>query len=453
MLTKIGKWLLKSPDANYSLTDKDNFKRLQFYTFVSATLGYAIYYVCRLGLNVMKKNIIDSGVMTAQELGLVGSALFFAYAIGKFVNGFLADYVNVRRVFALGLLVSALVNLLLGFSTQFWIFFVLWGINGWAQSVGAPSSVVSLSQWYPSAERGRYYGFWSTSHNIGEALTYIITAWIVSLLGWYWGFRVAAAVGFLGVILIFHAFRERPSVYGYAGHMETQIATVEGNEKSDFQSTLALQKKVIMSPWVWILALASAFFYVTRYAINSWGVYFLEESFHYSPIQASSIIALNATAGIFGTILSGVVSEKLFKGNHFIPTILFLLIYIISTALFVYSGGKYYVLIISMVLFGLSLGALLVFLGGLIAVDICGKNAAGAAMGVVGISSYLGAGVQDILSGYLITKSSSLSSLTIKVTKTTDFTAAGYFWIGSGVVALMLTIMVGFKLQHLKLKR
>ena len=53
-----------------------------------------------------------------------------------------------------------------------------------------------------------------------------------------------------------------------------------------------------------------------------------------------------------------------------------------------------------MVLFGLSIGVLICFLGGLMATDIAPKKASGAALGIVGIASYIGAGVQDILSGH-----------------------------------------------------
>ena len=55
-----------------------------------------------------------------------------------------------------------------------------------------------------------------------------------------------------------------------------------------------------------------------------------------------------------------------------------------------------------MVLFGFSIGVLLCFLGGLMAVVIAPKNASGAALGVVGVASYVGAGIQDIMSGLLI---------------------------------------------------
>ena len=36
------------------------------------------------------------------------------------------------------------------------------------------------------------------------------------------------------------------------------------------------------------------------------------------------------------------------------------------------------------------------------AVDIAPRNASGAALGVVGIASYVGAGIQDVMSGILI---------------------------------------------------
>ena len=44
-------------------------------TFLSATIGYGTYYVCRLSLNVIKKPIVDNGVFSETELGIIGSVL------------------------------------------------------------------------------------------------------------------------------------------------------------------------------------------------------------------------------------------------------------------------------------------------------------------------------------------------------------------------------------------
>ena len=60
---------------------KQRLKRLQWSTFLAATLGYSMYYVCRLSLNVVKKPIVDEGIFSETELGIIGSVLFFTYAI------------------------------------------------------------------------------------------------------------------------------------------------------------------------------------------------------------------------------------------------------------------------------------------------------------------------------------------------------------------------------------
>ena len=153
------------------------YKKLRFQSFIAGTVGYSLYYVCRTSLNVVKKPILESGALDATQLGIIGSALLFAYAIGKFVNGFLSDHSNIKRFMAAGLCVSAVANLLvgaLGFAnggglvgnmTLFIAFAVMWGINGWSQSMGAPPAIIALSRWYPLSKRGTYYGFFSASHN------------------------------------------------------------------------------------------------------------------------------------------------------------------------------------------------------------------------------------------------------------------------------------------------
>ena len=86
------------------------FKRMQWASFFAVTLGYSMYYVCRTSLNVVKKPIMDAGVLDAKQLGVISSALLFTYAIGKFVNGFLADHSNIRRFMATGLLISTVLS-------------------------------------------------------------------------------------------------------------------------------------------------------------------------------------------------------------------------------------------------------------------------------------------------------------------------------------------------------
>ena len=133
---------------------------------------------------------------------MIGSTLFFSYAIGKLVNGFIADHANVVRYMSLGLLLSAGMNLMMGMTSNAMLLAIFWGINGWAQSMGVGPCAVSLARWYGVKERGTFYGIWSTAHNIGEAVTYMVIAAVIAGFGWQMGYLSTAALGAAGVVLL-----------------------------------------------------------------------------------------------------------------------------------------------------------------------------------------------------------------------------------------------------------
>jgi len=192
-----------------------------------------------------------------------------------------------------------------------------------------------------------------------------------------------------------------------------------------------MQWEVFKNPAVWVLALSSACFYLTRYAINSWGVFFLEAEKGYTAVEAGSIISVNSIVGIAGTFFSGILSDKLFKGNRNPPALIFGILYAASIALFVLGPADAILDTISMVLFGLSLGVLM-------AVDICPKEVSGTALGIVGIASYLGAGIQDALSGFLIGDNHTI----LNGVHTYDFSTIKLFWLGAAVLSVICTLFV-----------
>ena len=416
---------------------KQRLKRFQWSTFLAATLGYGMYYVCRLSLNVVKKPIVDEGVFSETELGIIGAVLFFTYAVGKFMNGFLADRSNINHFMSTGLLVTALVNLCLGFVHSFILFAVLWGISGWFQSMGAASCVVGLSRWFTDKKRGSFYGFWSASHNIGEAMTFIIVASIVSALGWRYGFLGAGLVGLIGALVVWRFFHDTPQSKGLpAVNAPEKKKEMDALETEEFNRA---QKAVLRNPAIWILALSSAFMYISRYAVNSWGVFYLQAEKGYSTLDASFIISISSVFGIVGTMFSGVISDRFFGGRRNIPALIFGLMNVFALCLFLLVPGVHFWMdALAMILFGLGIGVLICFLGGLMAVDIAPRNASGAALGVVGIASYIGAGLQDVMSGVLIEGNKRL----VDGVEVYDFTYINWFWIGAALLSVLLALLV-----------
>lgn len=431
----------KMSNPSEQITDpkevQKRYSRLRWQVFLSATIGYGLYYVCRLSLNVIKKPIVDAGVLSEGELGMIGSGLFITYAVGKLCNGFLADRSNIRRFMSIGLLVTALINLVLGFTTSFGFFLVLWALNGWAQSMGAAPCVVALSRWFGNKERGSFYGFWSSSHNIGEALTFIATSAIVATFGWQWGFKGAGLIGLVGFVIVALFMRDTPQSQGLPSIAEYKgdVAPETKSEESG-KSVGELQKMVLKNPAIWMLALASAFMYISRYAVNSWGIFYLEAEKGYTNLEASAIISISSVCGIIGTISSGFVSDVLFKGKRNAPAVIFGLMNIIGLILFMF--GPKSMDAVSMVIFGLAIGALICYLGGLMATDVAPKGASGAALGVVGIASYIGAAVQDAISGFAIQSGKTVGEGAAAY----DFSSVSYFWIGAAVLSVLCTVVV-----------
>ncbi len=429
-------------------------KRSRFQTFLAITFGYALYYVCRMSMGVMKQPLIDAGLLNATQLGIIGACLYWTYAVGKLVNGFLADTSNIKRFMATGLILSVAANFIMGIigvtavkagisnSVIFIVFAIMWAMNGWAQSMGAPPSIVALSRWFPLKIRGTYYGFFSASHNIGEGLSFIFVGSLVGVFGWKWGFFGAACAGILGVLLILFWLHDTPESKGLPSIEELSGEKVPEKTKNDAAETRKIQKAVIKNPGVWILAGASAFMYMSRYAINEWGTIFLQETYDYDLTAAAAIIGINPIFGIIGTVFSGWLSDKVFKGDRKYPAFVAGVLEAVALFLFLFGGGSHFVLALSMVLFGTAIGVLIAFLGGLMAIDLVPRKASGAALGIVGVASYAAAGVQNVITGLLLDNHTyeAINAAGETVTKH-DFTYVSWFWLGAAVISFLLPML------------
>lgn len=439
---------ISKPSADKIEPDKvdQTYISLRRRTFWGATIAYSLYYVCRMSLSVVKQPLIDEGVLTAGELGLIGSALLLVYAVGKFMNGFIADYCNVRRFMATGLLISTLVNLLMGVfgllqgpaglpSVLIFVSFaVLWGVNGWAQSMGSPPGVISLSRWFPQSKRGTYYSMFSSSPYIGEFLSFIITGFVVGALGWEYGFLVASLAGLVGSLIILLLVSDTPESKGLPS---VQALSGEQVTKQDKMPTKELQKMIVRHPGIWVIALSSAFIYITKYAIAGWGVLFLQKARGFSLEDATQVIAFSAAFGVLGTVLAGWLSDKVFRSDRVKPALLSGVLSLASLGLFLFVGGGFVLNIFYVSLFSLSVGVLYCIVAGLMAVDIVPRKATGAALGVVGISSYVAAGLQDITSGYLIQG----FMTEVEGADVYDFGPVSWFWMTAALISFVLPVL------------
>ena len=424
------------------------YRRNQAGVALGLTVGYSFFYTVRLSLSVVKGPMLEAGVLTKEQLGLMGSALFVSYAIGKFVNGVVADYASIRKLMTFGLACSAVLNLLLGVTDAAWLFIGVWCLNGWFQSLGSAPSCVSIYQWFPVRTRGTVYSVWAGSHNIGEGITFVALPWAVAYGGWRGGFVAPALASLVVAAFMAVVLRDRPAVHGLPPPEEalreegeaptapTAPSPSSDPEPVDDAAARAAQVAVLRSPTIWIIALACASMYISRYAINSWAILYLQKARGYDLRAAGAAMVFYPVMGLLGAILSGWMSDRFFRSHRPGPATLYGLCNVSGMALLFWGPGTRTTDAAALSLFGFGIGGLIVFLAGLMAADLVPKKAVGATKGFLGIFAYAGAAFQEVLSGRLI------QITEVGGVKVYDFSQAVLFWFGSGVASMLFVLMV-----------
>lgn len=146
------------------------FKYWQTRTIIASMIGYALFYFVRKNLSIAMPAMQEDLGITKGDLGLFLTLHGLLYGVSKFANGFIGDRVNARYFMVTGLVLSAVCNILFGFSSAVLVFGVVWMLNGWFQGMGFPPCARLLTHWIPPTQLATKMSIWNTSHSIGAGL-------------------------------------------------------------------------------------------------------------------------------------------------------------------------------------------------------------------------------------------------------------------------------------------
>jgi OPA family sugar phosphate sensor protein UhpC-like MFS transporter len=173
--------------------------------------------------------------------------------------------------------------------------------------------------------------------------------------------------------------------------------------------------------------------------MNSWGMLYLQEAKGYSDLEAGGLLALNPLAGLAGCAAYGFLSDKLFAARRPPVNLICAMLEILALMVMFFSPPGHPILLsLAFLAYGFSINGLVTSLGGLFAVDIAPKKAAGAAMGFIGVFSYVGAAIQERISGYLIREGTTI----VNGVRHYDFQNAVLFWLATSIVSMVLAAVL-----------
>jgi OPA family glycerol-3-phosphate transporter-like MFS transporter/OPA family sugar phosphate sensor protein UhpC-like MFS transporter len=288
-----------------------SFQYWQTRTLIATMIGYAMFYFVRKNLSLAMPGMQADLGITKAELGIFLTLHGLVYGVSKFINGFIGDRVNSRYFMITGLVLSAVCNIIFGFSSAVLIFGLVWIFNGWFQGMGFPPCARLITHWVPPKELATKMSVWNTSHSIGAGLVIILCGYIVQL-GWRWCFYIPSAIAILGAVFIWVTLRDTPSSVGLpeiktSGKPEKEMNTVEYKK--------FVKKKVFLNPVVWTVGIACFFIYTVRYAVLDWGPTLLSEWKGISIQSSGWMVAGFEISGIAGMLLAGWVTDRFFGGR------------------------------------------------------------------------------------------------------------------------------------------
>jgi len=413
-------------------------KKWQKKMFWMMWITYASFYLLRVNISIAMPSIMTEFGLTKTNMGVVLTSLFFAYAVGQFINGQLGDKLNSRRIITIGLITSAILNIIFGLTAGAIVLMsVLWGLNGYFQSMGWGPTVKAQANWFPKNIRGKIAGRLGTSYIIGGALSWFLAGTIVKYFNWRFTFFIPAAICIVLAIHWYTRARNAPEEVGLPS-LEEQEQGIERSEiKRDehigFKETL---KITLLNPYVWFAGLALFGLNIVRYGFMSWApTYMFEEQGATISIAAYKAIAFPVAGGL-GAIFAGWASDKLFK-NRRAPVAFFMLLLL---ALFCYlyrivPGENWVISLVILLFIGFFTFGPHVLIVAALPVDLGSRKAASSVTGFIDAMGYVGASLTGVGTGYLIDNYS--------------WNAAFWFWISGAILAaLMITFVWSNELKQ-----
>ena len=298
---------------NINLTNNKEFKYWRRRTLYSIMIGYGAFYLVRQNFALSIPFICSELNVNKVDIGLLISIGSLLYGFGKLIFGLLGDKYSARYVMSIGLLLSGILNILIGITSVFPIIAILYSLNQVVQAMGAPPCVKLMKHWYSTTEMGRVWATWMMAPHISSAIITLYFPVILLRYGWKAIFYLPGIVAILLAIFIFNRLTDTPEQLGFNSIKSTNSNTQNKDSKLSLIETIKL---VIKNKNVLCVSFAAFFVYINRMTFLNWGPTILKEYRNSSNIGVGYQMALFEISGMVGSLIAGYISDKLFNGRR-----------------------------------------------------------------------------------------------------------------------------------------
>ena len=377
------------------MTNRINTKKFNNYSWkmlLSFGFVYLFFYNGRQNINLVMTEMANDFGSTTTAIGVISSSLFWCYAFGQLINGRLGAYFGHKKFMIIGIVMSTIMNILISYQNSILIISILWGLNGYFQSMVWSNGIGVLNKWWRKEKRGFATGLATAFSGLAQVVTYLSVSLCIGLfpqLGWRAGFRYPIIPIIFLLIPFCFLFKEKPEDVGLK-------PIVEENKKDKNKNFFYPYKKLFSNPKLILFCLISSIAGIGRYGLLTWVPTYFMESMNLSikdGIFSSILLPIGQALAMF---VFPLLTDKLFKGEREPMLTLASILTFISMIIFpfIHSQTMASITLLIVGIFSMITGVIWSVAG-----DIGGIEYSSTATGILDWSVYMGAAIQASLFG------------------------------------------------------
>ena len=287
-------------------------KKYSSLVFIACFIAYAASYVGRINYSAALPDILEEGLFTKSQAGIIGSAFFIVYGFFQIINGFLGDKISPFKMIILGTFLSAGANTVMTFCTTNVSMAIVWGFNGFALSLLWAAILKILANIINYDMRSKACLNISATLPIGTVLAYILASVSINFFNWKYVFYTSTVV-----LLFSGVFFTVTYILSKKHIKEVEISTPLNNSKKSEQNKNAGKfLPLFLSAGLLLVLPADAIHGAIKEGITTWVPTMITETYN-TPVAFSVFVSIILPiVNLSGNYIVTPLYNKVFKKDE-----------------------------------------------------------------------------------------------------------------------------------------
>ena len=384
-------------------------------------IAYAFICLTRSCFSAAMSSIVELGVFTKTQTGVISAAFYAFYGVLQVVGGIVTDRYKPEHLITVGFLGAAITNYVIYFNQNYTVILIAWSLNAISQFAVWPAIFKLLSTMLPPAMRTNAM-FATTFVNPAGVVASFVVAAIVST-HWQMNFLISAVgLTFFAILWEVVVYRLKPRIH----EVELEDAGVASHTEK--HSTGAFLKIALASGLVFAVLIALCRSSVDTSIRNLTSTMLNESYDSLNPVLSNLLSVIVLVCSTAGSSIARVLYPKVIKNEAAALAIFLGASLPLCCSLLLLGDVSYGVIIVILATMALLLGATTLFTMTYIAARF-GKWGKGATV----------AGAMNATASVGVVMANTLSPI---LADSFDWRVVIFFWIGMLTLTVLLALVM-----------